>query len=897
MNYFVPIKKPNRFVILSAFLSGLIFLFFSCAKPVYNVLYSSDKYAIYDNKVIQGSNTATIISASKIRSNYISSASSNFSRAIKFKFSINEKDMEMLPGKDHFIVINEETETPIITFGKQFESKKSNATSLPVNYKFTFRVDMSDVIKQFEEKGFYASIDGSKIAKSDFKGFFIAGSAEPLSWDFVNLEEQKLKLTDPDGDNIYEITLILNPLDTTDSTNKEWNLSKDVSKKPIYTSNQPIVDALYNLSTEEALIAIEPDSTFRTGAKWGGVWTRDISYSILLAFAYHQPDVAKISLMKKVKRDRIIQDTGSGGSWPVSSDRTVWAVAAWEVYKTTGDIEWLKKCYPIIKNTLEDDYKTIYDSETGLYSGESSFLDWREQTYPKWMSNMDIYVSKNLGTNAVHYQAHVILAKMAGLLGEPSEIYSQRAEKIKEGINKHLWMADKGYYAQYLYGKSNMIQSQRFEALGEALTVLFEIADSASAKKLVSKSPITDFGVTCIYPQIPDIPPYHNNGIWPFVQSYWNLAAAKTGNEKVLNQGLAAIYRAGALFLTNYENFVADNGDFVGTEINSDRMLWSMAGNLAMVHRVFIGMDFMENGINFHPVIPATYKGSRALSNFRYQKANLNIIVKGFGNKIRTFKLDNVLQDKPFIPNTIQGNHTIAIVMQDNAFEPQEINLVPNVFSIQYPNVKVQNNRLVWESVKGATQYKIYRDGKAWQTTAQTHFDIAINQFSEYAVSALDGNALESFIGEPVLIYPKENEKRLEIENFTSKSALPYFNFSGQGFVAITKSENKELTVVFDIEQAGEYKIDFKYSNGNGPWNTDNKCAIRSIYVNMGYVGVLVFPQRGKDEWSDWGNSNSYFIKLNKGKNTIKLVFEDWNNNMNVDENTAMLDYFTLIKK
>ena len=107
--------------------------------------------------------------------------------------------------------------------------------------------------------------------------------------------------------------------------------------------------------------------------------------------------------MKKVKRGRIIQDTGSGGAWPVSSDRTTWALAAWEIYKTTGDRTWLKQAYEIIKNSVEDDYKVIYDKTTGMYSGESSFLDWREQTYPKWMNNADIYVSQNLGTNAVKF--------------------------------------------------------------------------------------------------------------------------------------------------------------------------------------------------------------------------------------------------------------------------------------------------------------------------------------------------------------------------------------------------------------------------------------------------------------------------------------------------------------
>jgi len=45
--------------------------------------------------------------------------------------------------------------------------------------------------------------------------------------------------------------------------------------------------------------AVEPDSTFRTGKEWSGVWTRDISYSIILSMAYLQPQVAKYSLLKK----------------------------------------------------------------------------------------------------------------------------------------------------------------------------------------------------------------------------------------------------------------------------------------------------------------------------------------------------------------------------------------------------------------------------------------------------------------------------------------------------------------------------------------------------------------------------------------------------------------------
>jgi hypothetical protein len=802
----------------------------------------------------------------------------------------------MAPGNDHVVVINGEKESPVMTFGQLEENQpEADGNYLPVNYEYTFRVDMTPVLSQFEEKGYYEAYDGTRVAKADFKSFYIAGAAAPLSWDFVNLDNKKLNLKDPDGDGIYEITVKLNPFDESEKQEKEWTLSKDLSDRPQYTSDQPLVDALFNMSLEEAILAIEPDSTFRTGAKWGGVWTRDISYSIFLAFAYHEPEVAKISLLKKVKRGRIIQDTGSGGAWPVSSDRMTWAVAAWELYKATGDQNWLRQAFDIIKNSADDDFQVIRNAETGMYRGESSFLDWREQTYPKWMSNMDIYVSENLGTNAVHYQAHQILVEMAKILGEPYDRYEERAEQIKQGMNEHLWMADKGYYGNFLYGRTSLNLSPRFEALGEALSILFDIADRGKANSIIAQSPITPFGTTCIYPQIPNIPPYHNNGIWPFVQAYWNIAAAKAGNEDVLVHGLASIYRAGGLFLTNYENFVAETGDFKGTEINSHRMLWSMAGNLAMVHRVFMGMSFEADGINFNPVIPKVYGGTKTLSNFQYRDAVLSIRVKGHGNQVKSIMMDGKELENGFFPASTTGAHSIEIVMANNDFGGA-MNKVANSFTLTDPQVKLEGNQLTWGALEGAVNYRIYQDGQMVQETDQTSFEVAKDEVATYKVTAIDKQNEESFSSEPLFVYPAAKEQLHEMEAYALAATYPYVNYQGTGFIEISNTSNKNVELLFPVTEPGDYRVDFRYSNGSGPWNTDNKCAIRTLYVNQEKTGALVFPQRGTDEWSDWGWSNSYKVSLRQGENRIRIDFDDWNVNMNVEVNKAMLDQMRLVK-
>ncbi|MEO6829585.1 MAG: hypothetical protein ABI164_07220, partial [Acidobacteriaceae bacterium] len=175
-----------------------------------------------------------------------------------------------------------------------------------------------------------------------------------------------------------------------------WKLDADISEYPELRSSIPLVDALYNLSLEELQKDTRADRAFNAGAKWQGVWTRDTSYSVLLSLAAIQPDAARASLLHRVNNDRIVQDTGTGGSWPVSTDRVIWGLAAWEIYLVTGDHEWLQQSYAVLRNSVLDDEHVVLDPATGLANGESSFLDWREQTYPRWMEPADIYASKAL---------------------------------------------------------------------------------------------------------------------------------------------------------------------------------------------------------------------------------------------------------------------------------------------------------------------------------------------------------------------------------------------------------------------------------------------------------------------------------------------------------------------
>jgi hypothetical protein len=902
---------PKNILFLFGF---LLLLGWGCENKSMNkpVLHQSSTFTVYADSVTQGSHSAVAVSDSEIVSNYQSPPNQTYSRVVAFKFSINGRDNEQAVGVDHRLVLypkEGKVLAPIIPFGQPDTGRVQEPENdfLEPNTQLTLRLDLRQVLDAFEEEGFYTTYNGEKIKKKDFKGVYVAGSAHPLTWDFSRLPELKhLELTDADKDGIYEVTLTMNPYQKQTAITNRWKLEKDLSGLPRYHSPQKLVDALYNLSLEQMLLDIRPDNTFMAGAEWEGVWTRDISYSILLSLAAIRPDIARNSLMRKVKGADgrpgkiIIQDTGTGGAWPVSTDRTTWALAAWEVYKVTGDREWLQEAYAIIKQSAEDDLKTIVDPKTGLMRGESSFLDWREQTYPVWMEPVDIYSSEALGTNAVHYQTYRILTEMGSLLGEPTEKYRKVAQTIQKGINQHLWMEEKGYYGQYLYGRQQLALSPRAEALGEALCVLFDVADSERQSRVIRNTPVLDFGIPCIYPQIPGIPPYHNEAIWPFVQAYWTWAAAKKGHSAAVSQSLGALYRQAALFINNKENLVARTGDFRGTQINSDRQLWSVAGNLAMVYRVLFGMDFRPDELVLQPVVPAAYAGTRTLTDFRYRNATLSIELEGYGNRIQSVTLDGKAIDRAAIPANLQGNHHLKIRLADNNPGEQALNLVENYVSPSTPCVLKTKASLLWQPVNGAVKYLVYKNGQLDTTTVTTSYQVKKQRnYAAYQVVAVDEKGYESFSSAPVvfvndaLVKIGQAEK---IEKFSRRSrSRSRQKTPVKSYLELSKTQHTEVNIQVTVVLPGTYLADFRYANGNGPINTENKCAIRTLLLNGKTVGAVVFPQRGEGQWS-WGYTNTYALRLERGEQTLTLRFEPSNENMNGEVNQALLDHLRLIK-
>ena len=664
-------------------------------------------------------------------------------------------------------------------------------------------------------------------------------------------------------------------------------------------------NTLYNLSLEELTNLWNKDNYWQANANQPTAKTHNLGYSSLLSLALIDPQAAQNSLMKRVSQGRIIQDDGTGGSWPVTTDRAVWVLGAWEVYLATGDKDWLKQSYEVVRHSLSQDEAMIYDHTTGLVYGEASLPYCRKEVFPAWMQPADIAQSECLSNNALFFRANEIASRMAQLCGDGGVAahFKQVADAIKEGINNYLWIESAGYYGQYLYGRVNKTVSTRSETLGEALCIIFGIADAQRAQRIVNSIPSSPYGMTCFNPQIPDIYTLHNNAIWPHTQAYWLWASALTRCPQAVTHGLASVYRTTALMATNMENTDATTGT-CNTAYNSGSALLSVAANLSIPLRVFAGINMNEEGITLQPLVPKGWMSKKQLTNLKYRKAILDITIQGYGDRVSAFYIDGKKLKEPFVSSSMNGRHSVRIVMNDQFSRYDEHTVEPVNYSPHTPIAWLDGaTRMSWQQVQGAKEYKILRNGSSIAIQPESniegnYYDIPDEEgFAEYQVVAVDSLGVESFASEPLVRFGISNVRHYDMTAFAEPTTLKSCQgYSGNGAIEITSTSNTRIDLRINVPADGTYLIDFRYANGTGSPTSGNSCASRMLWYNGRRVGNVVFPQRGKDLWSNWGYSTPVVLKLKQGEQSLVLIYELDNQNMSPDNvNRAILDHLRLI--
>ncbi len=356
-----------------------------------------------------------------------------------------------------------------------------------------------------------------------------------------------------------------------------------------------------------------PCPCFETGEKWRYVWTRDLSFAADLALARLAPERTRASLRFKLSDLRagapqglyVAQDTGSGGSWPISSDRVVWFLAARHLLDApAGDADarrFRDEVWAALIATLAQDRQVVFDADTGLYRGETSFLDWREQTYPRWTAGDVAFIAQSfaLSTNVLHYQALRLGERMARERGDPRAArYAAQAQALAAAVDRRFWREDRGLYMSYIGTAAHPVPFEAYDLLSLSLLVESGIAPPQRARRALSRYPMLESGSPVVWPQQPDIAIYHNRAIWPFVSAYSLRAARRLDDAGRIEHEIRSLMRGAALAASNMENFElvtqavhVDDGALSGPVVNSRRQLWSVAGYLQMVMEGVFGLE------------------------------------------------------------------------------------------------------------------------------------------------------------------------------------------------------------------------------------------------------------------------------------------------------------------
>jgi Bacterial alpha-L-rhamnosidase 6 hairpin glycosidase domain len=395
----------------------------------------------------------------------------------------------------------------------------------------------------------------------------------------------------------------------------------------------PLFDALFAMAQED----LEKDSVsditdaafdhgqpipcrcFIAGQEWPFVWTRDVSYAIDLGLWRLDPARARASLRFKLSPPRaaaapeslyVMQDTGSGGSWPISTDRVVWFLGARHLL---DDAAFADTVYRALTDTLAQERRYAFDPRVRLYRGETSFLDWREQTYPAWTAHDVVFIAQSfaLSTNVLHYEALQLAAQMAAARGRRTAAgrYTREARDLKASINARFWRPDRGLYMSYIGGPIDPEPFDTYDLLGLDLAITSGVADPKRAQESLEHYPAWTAGSPVIWPERRDQPIYHNRAIWPFVSEYTLRAARRTGDPALVALEVRSLMRGAALNASNMENYSLRaqsthvGGPLGGPVVDSPRQLWSVAAYLDMVVQGIFGLA--DDG-RIAPELPAS---------------------------------------------------------------------------------------------------------------------------------------------------------------------------------------------------------------------------------------------------------------------------------------------------
>lgn len=673
------------------------------------------------------------------------------------------------------------------------------------------------------------------------------------------------------------------------------DLPKPEKARVSYRSDNHVLTALYAMAIHELQEDTTADGHLVAGAAWSTVWTRDIAYSTDLGLHLVAPHECKESLISRVRDGVILQDTGTGGGWPISTDRVSWALGAWAYYQSSGDKKWLHYCIDVLKNTIDQDDAILRKPGVSLIPGETSFLDWREQSYPDWMSMADIGSCYAFSTNLLHCICRRILSSMLIEVGRSYEaaVYAKVAAELTREIQKHFYDKDKKRYNMLITRCG--IADKRTDTLATALAVINGVADPQTLASL----PRTPYGTPVFAPFKSSVPSaYHNRAIWPFVESYVLRAHAEQGDVDGAEKSMLSLIRAALAFGTNKENFHATTGAAQDTIQNSDRQLWSVAGMFGLFFHGLLGLQFKPGYVELNPCVPKAFAGKHKFSHIKIRKMQLSVRISGQGSVIDTLTINGQPAKLAQIPIDTKGRVDVRIQLK-----PAETPVVIDTSSIASDALPApqwdspNGSHLSWHAVPKATYYEIYAGDTLLMTTRGLSHDVKLahrTTYREFYLRACNAHR-SSCLSAPHEFISKGS--RLVTQPSAIGENGEYSVDNNQAWLD-TRSCTSKLFYEPIVVRPGTYRVRVCYSNATASMRDGDTCALRELYLDGASVGIIALPHNTEaGQWEDYSLSAPVTIRIkDTEKHQLALHYTPACINGNREVNQCMVRHLELTR-
>jgi hypothetical protein len=328
------------------------------------------------------------------------------------------------------------------------------------------------------------------------------------------------------------------------------------------------------------------------------------------------------------------------------------AIAAWDHYITTGDIQLLYEMLPgIIKYAEEADAR--YDEEMQLIHATMCLAQdaFEEPENGGYCLGTEI-------TFALMYQDVAKICKVTGCYLERIKFWENRAEEMFTSIKEKYWNEEKECFTSGPIG-SEAYEKGWWETTGAEMVLWprFGIATERQRNlflKTIESNPeaFSEFGINW-YPFRKE-----KNHFWRACWVSWTLglseAAGESGNKEFLKKLIYAQVRNVLLNKSFHEVMDVDTG----RAWRWPHLPWHAAGFIGFIVNGIFGIRYSEQGIQIHPCILDEFEGA-VLDSVPYQNAKFVFEIHGHGDSY-TVKMDGNLVEGSF-GKEMTGEHKVDI--------------------------------------------------------------------------------------------------------------------------------------------------------------------------------------------------------------------------------------------